>query len=427
MKQSNPSIAHVFLGELLTIKPSYQHFSESKAMLLRDSYSTSCRWVIALLIGCLLLPSGCAPGVANSMSSSNTAKQANESVPKVDINPAQPAVDARLKATIEGAEGVLHLYQDSPLQLQASPWVRMHAMVQYPLEAAKESPQFAAQREALIKGVISSPIPDVGVLTVRDDRPVPRTEGYLFGRQHHPDQVLNYLSVAGVELSESFIVEGRQFTVRDLLDSSMLNARTDQELSWTVAAYAHYLEPGQQWSNRFAEPMTLATLLKKLLATNEDACGGTHRLAALARVIRRPSLNKGSEMSEVWADTLKALRVELERLKASQQPDGFFELPPILQPREGVSLVERNIQFTGHSIEWFALLPEPELARSEWVVRAVEALITHMPELHDRYASAVAPTLAWSVIEPRLQFSTGAASHAVGGLTRWILRVREQP
>jgi hypothetical protein len=138
-------------------------------------------------------------------------------------------------------------------------------------------------------------------------------------QEHHPDQFLLYFTMAGGTLSAPLTIDGVEYTFQNLLDRSLLEARTTSELAFTVAAYARLLEPGKEWQNKFGETMSLAILLKKLLATPEKTCLGTHRLGALAKVYaRKDFLVADKEIAKLWSElerqVLEALLPQVRQL-----------------------------------------------------------------------------------------------------------------
>jgi hypothetical protein len=230
-------------------------------------------------------------------------------------------------------------------------------------------------------------------------------------QEHHPDQFLLYFSMAGGTLEAPLTLDGKEYTFQNVLERSLLEARTTNELAFTVQAYTKFLDPGKQWQNKFGEVVTLAMLLEKLLATPERTCLGTHRLGALAKVYARKELLADKEIAKHWQELERQVLEALLQLKQSQRPDGGFELPgmaPGSQTQE-----HSDIYYTGHSLEWITFLGE-DYCRDDWVVRAADHLagITAATYKHTYRNLETMQT-------PDVHFDFGGLSHAISALKRW--------
>ena len=190
-------------------------------------------------------------------------------------------------------------------------------------------------------------------------------------QEHHPDQFLNYFSMAGGTLNAALVVDGKEYTIRDVLDRSLLETKLTNELAYSVLTYSHYLEPGKRWKNKFGEEMSLAILLDKLLRTPEKTCLGTHRLGALARVYARKELKQDKEVAKLWDELERQILEALVRLKQSQRLDGAFEVPGQTPATQNDDFVD--VYYTGHSLEWVVLLGN-DYCRDDWVVRGFQRL-----------------------------------------------------
>lgn len=74
------------------------------------------------------------------------------------------------------------------------------------------------------------------------------------GDAAHRDQVLASLGELGVSLTTSITVNGRSYTLNDVLADSIAEFHLAQhELAWTAIVYAVYLSPGSQWTNKYGE------------------------------------------------------------------------------------------------------------------------------------------------------------------------------
>ena len=105
--------------------------------------------------------------------------------------------------------------------------------------------------------------------------------------------------MAQVPLSATICIRNERYTIRDLLRSSKWSVRSAGELAWTVGAYADYLTRNETWTNRFGETMSIAALTSALLQQDDQTCGGTHSLCALARLLSNDQLADAPGMSQL--------------------------------------------------------------------------------------------------------------------------------
>jgi hypothetical protein len=303
---------------------------------------------------------------------------------------------------------------DSPREMQN--WLKMHRLLIFGHHAFLSG---SAHTQNVIDGVLH-PATAGGPFVIRSDRPFPRRRGDRFDQEHHRDQFLHLLSMCGVPLDATLAVDQDQYQVRDLLDNSLRESRTTGELAWSVSAFACYLQPGQTWSNKFGEPMSLADLVESMLSKTEGACGGTHQMFAISRILARPELKTDERLASVWPRLEHRVSIAVQRLQARQNPGGDFEIPASLRARlleRGVTPVRMGVYYTGHCLEWLVLaLPKDQLSEP-WVLRAVEYLVE--ATAMDFVDAASTPSLR----EDEERYQYGFQTHANSAMSLWYSRV----
>lgn len=300
---------------------------------------------------------------------------------------------------------------DSPQEMQN--WMKMHRLLIFGNDAFTNGSE---KTQKAFDGVLNPNPPD-GPFITRRGKPFGRQHGDRFDQEHHRDQFLHLLSMSGVPLDATLFVDKRQFQIRDLVDNSLREARTTGELAWTVSAYAYYIKPGHQWSNKFGEKISLAILTESLLSKEEGACAGTHQLCAISRVLSTPKLKQDKLLVALWPQLEARVSLEVERLRSHQAADGSFDIPEVLRER---LLAQPNatpnrmaVYYMGHCIEWLVIALPPEQLRETWVLRAVEYLATAVAA---EYMDA-ASTIHFRTQEQNYQY--GFQTHAISGLARW--------
>jgi len=325
-----------------------------------------------------------------------------------------------LEQTLQKVSRVLNLVYAERLLEYLPNWIAFHALLMHGGNAYPNYRDGKTANENLdrIFAVIQrSDTQADRAFILRSGLPYPRQSGPYFMQEHHPDQFLLYFGLAGGTLDAPLTIDDKEYAFQNVLERSLLEARTTSELAFTVSAYAKFLEPGRTWQNKFGETMTLAMLLEKLLDTPERTCYGTHRLGALANVYARKEFLEDRAIARLWSELERQVFEALVMLKQSQRPDGGFELPEMTF---GSPTQEHyDIYYTGHSLEWITFLGE-DYCRNDWVVRAVDFLAGITSATYRQTYRNVE-----SVQIPNTHFDFGGLSHAVSALKRWHDQVHE--
>jgi hypothetical protein len=230
------------------------------------------------------------------------------------------------------------------------------------------------------------------------------------GAEAHPDQWLNYLSLAGIPLNMTIYVDEVGFTVEDLLRSSQNNVAGLGELSWTVSAYSGYCVPDSCWTNKYDDSLSLLGLTSQLLDGHSSVCRGTHRLVGLARAWGVLRFSK-----ERWHIALAhRLQQELEIEKNLLRKERFRV--PVSDDDRRDHGSHHNFLFTGHSLEWLSISCSPEELRQGWITAAVRQLTADLDAwIATSMPHEIQDDVAWA-----------AACHAVSGLARWRVRSSQE-
>jgi hypothetical protein len=303
-------------------------------------------------------------------------------------------------------------------------WIAMHATLMHGRSsyANRNAPETSSLKSVFAR-LLDSKSERRGPFVLRGERPWPRHSGNRFDQEHHRDQFLHYLSMAGVPLEADLFVDGRAFHLRDLLDQSLLEARPSGQLAFTVSAYAFYLQGSRTWSNKFEETLSLAPLVRRLLNSPDSSCAGAHRLGGLARVLAAPNLQQMGEMADLWPDIEWHVNQELKRLRQRKSTDGSFELPPeskVAIQNETHRGTERLVVFyTGHTLEWLMWVLNDREIQEDWIIDAARRLASAVRATYDM---AVAELDASGTDDAHYQF--GEVAHAVSGLRRWRDRIK---
>jgi hypothetical protein len=284
-----------------------------------------------------------------------------------------PVSQEKIDTVLRNVSETLELVQKEKLPENFPNWIAFHAALIYNGYYVDycEGRNTDENVKRVFTTLQNSDTKELGQFVMRGGSPFPQHSGPYFMREHHPDQFLHYFTMVSGTLDAPLIVDGKAFTFQDVFERSLLEARTTNELSYTIMLYAKFLEPNKRWNNKFGELMSLAILLEKLLKTPEKTCLGTHRLGALARVYARKELKNDKEIAKLWSELERQIFEALARLKQSQRPDGSFEPPGLTSGSQTPENIV--IYYTGHSLEWLMLL-DNDYSGDDWVIRGLDKL-----------------------------------------------------
>jgi hypothetical protein len=204
--------------------------------------------------------------------------------------------------------------------------------------------------------------------------------------QGHEDQWLGYLSQAGVPISTPLIVDGKPYKLYDVLKRAMYDCYEGKETSWTLTALSIYLDPldqkwtardGEQWSVERLAGLEAGPTFDPELAERhitEAACGGTHRMIALAFAYNRfreefPNV----EPQGGWLATQQQVLWAIDAARRNQLPSGAFSILCFQRPMNSAS-IDEHLASTGHVLEFLSIALSKEELEAPWMRRAVHYL-----------------------------------------------------
>jgi hypothetical protein len=296
----------------------------------------------------------------------------------------KPSRPSDLDALSRKIDHVLAVYSEKHLNTaQQSPWEMMHRIVAFgiPTEIRRDGPDGPRVNAIgwLLWGGRCNGMP---LMVTSGGAPMGRVGP---GLQGHPAQFLGMLAQSGVSPDSPFQLEGKSFTVADLIEQEKLDCNTHIELTFKLIALSYYLKSDETWRSRDGQQWSVGRLAKEeiQLPLRNAACGGTHRLFGLSssyiyRAKRSQPIDGEFQMAQKYIRDYQ--RYTLHKL---QNPDGSLSTDWFDRPANA-SDVARKIQTTGHMLEWLAFsLPKDEL-RDPQVIKSVEFIASTLDENTNR-------------------------------------------
>jgi hypothetical protein len=109
------------------------------------------------------------------------------------------------------------------------------------------------------------------------------------GLQGHGGQFLAILAQSHVMADYPLRVEGKDFTLADLIKQEKATCQSGTELTFKLISLAHYLDSDETWKSLDGQEWSIPRLIREELAApiRGAACGGTHRLMGYSYAVRK--------------------------------------------------------------------------------------------------------------------------------------------
>ncbi len=229
------------------------------------------------------------------------------------------------------------------------------------------------------------------------------------GRQGHDGQFLAILAQSQIPETQKLQVEGKEFTIPDLVKYEMDTCKPGTELTFKLIGLSHYIASDQKWKSKDGQNWNLERLVQEELRQpiNGVACGGTHRLMGYNYSLLMRKLQK-KEIKGHWkrADEFVA---DFRRYAFSMQNrDGSFSTD-WFKSRQAKIDSQRRVQTTGHILEWLVFSSTDAELSNPKLIKAVDYL----------------SKLMWR--ERSTKWEVGPKGHAIRSLRLFYERVFSDP
>lgn len=342
-----------------------------------------------------------------------SAQVATPSKPVVATPVRQPPREPNVRITQHMAQlqpriaKTLRFYFDRPLNTaDDSAWSVMHSMLGYGPNGLVAINGERGQRTNVVHWLCQNGVCANRRLLYIQDGYIKGLEGPGF--QGHPGQFLAMLAQIGVGRDFPMNIQGQRLTVDALVNSEMYTCSSQAELTFKLISLSFYLDSAATWKSENDETWSLPKILAIEMAqpVNGAACGGTHRIMSVSYAVRNRWL-RGEPIDGVYAQAQQYVRQYQQYAMSLQNRDGSFSTEWFKRPATSKDK-DRQLQTTGHILEWMVYsLPRNELSDPR-IVKAVEFLTDLMTR--NRYRD-------WEV---------GPRGHAIRALSLYHQRVFER-
>lgn len=287
-------------------------------------------------------------------------------------------LNASQQALRQKVRNVLKYYYDRPLNTgDRSPWEVMHCMLSYEVHS-----------RVLKGGPTGEPITAVGWLCF--NQPCKgRTLMYLNedgnmrvkvgpALQGHYGQLLALLAQARVRSDYPMRIEGKDFTVADLIEMEKVTCYPKTELTFKLIGLQRYLDINAKWMNDQGMQWDFPTLLREEMnqPVRTAACGGAHRLGGLILTVKKRQ-RSGLPVDGEYAAAQKFVANYQNYAYRLQNNDGSFSTEWFKGPGAEQD-VDRRLKTTGHQLEFLLYAANDEQITYYRTVKAVNYLANIM-------------------------------------------------
>lgn len=262
-----------------------------------------------------------------------------------------------------------HYYQQPENVASRSPWGAMHAMIAYGVDT-----ELIAQNKRVnaIGYLCYNGNCNGQTLFWTQNNKLQTKIGP--GVQGHAGQFLAMLAQSRVRTDYPIKIDGRDFTVADLIEHEKHTCQPRTELTFKLIALTHYLKSDDKWKSFDGQDWDIPRLIKEELAQPVigSACGGTHRLTGFSYAVHKRQQRK-EPMEGQWERARKFIDDYHTYTLRLQNPDGSFSTN-WFEGRGDNGPPSRRLETTGHITEWMAYSLNDEEVRDPKMVKAVDYL-----------------------------------------------------
>lgn len=334
----------------------------------------------------------------SSLSEVELGKATSKPTVTPKTGPTLSRTDLARKSAIERC---LSIYFTRPVDADAlRPWSLMHGLLAYGRETLLSK---SGRGVNAVEYLCNNGIGDDRRLIFLHDGEMVLNVGR--GYQGHAGQLLAMLAQSRVPMNQPMTVEGKKFTVRDLVETEMRECKSGDEQTFKLIGISHYIDSDVNWKNRRGETWNIARLIQEELAQpiNGAACGGVHRLMGLSYAVKTRQFQR-KPLNGPWLAAQNKVQRYQQIAFATQNQDGSFSSDWFEKPNSSISL-NRKINTTGHMLEWLAFSMTTDQLK------------------HPKFGKSVDQLVYLLLKAPNYNLDVGPRGHAIRGLRLFEAKV----
>ncbi len=286
---------------------------------------------------------------------------------EVQQSPELIALESKIKQAIE-------MYRNQTISVrEKSAWSVMHSFIGYGVEKKVRIDQAGKQASAIGWICYNNPCRGVRLFYLNNNRIYGRLGP---GNQGHEGQFMAMLAQSRVHTSYPMKIDGKDFTVADLVGREQETCRAGAELTFKLIGLSHYLDLDETWRDDRGGKWSVSRLVQEEMRQPiiGAACGGTHRLFGLSYAVNRCE-HKGKAIEGQYQRAKIYVQEYQKYTFKMQNPDGSFSTR-FFTGRGASPDKARRLLTTGHISEWLAFSLSDEELINPKMVKAMDYLAT---------------------------------------------------
>jgi hypothetical protein len=196
------------------------------------------------------------------------------------------------------------------------------------------------------------------------------------GVQGHAGQFLAILAQSYVKSDYPLLVEGKSFTLADLIEHEKATCVAGEELTFKLISLMHYLDSDATWTTQDGQEWSIQRLVREELKQpiRGAACGGTHRLMGFSYAVNK-RIQRDKPVVGEFQRAQTFLRDYHKYTFSMQNPDGSFSTEWFSRKGDNPD-IDRRLKTSGHILEWISFSLSNEELRDPRMIKAVDYLVT---------------------------------------------------
>lgn len=289
--------------------------------------------------------------------------------------PTEPEFSEEMLALRARIQDVIEYHRSRPENAASrSPWGVMHSMIAYGVDT-----ELIVQRDRVNAiGWLCWNGSCRGQRLFYTDRSGNMAMRVGPGFQGHDGQFLAMLAQCRVKPDYQIKINGKEFTIEDLIEYEQVTCRPRSELTFKLIALSYYLDSDATWKSRTGQTWSIPRLIQEELAQPVigAACGGTHRLMGFSYAVRMRE-KRGEPIDGQWLRAKKYIDDYMDYAFRLQNRDGSFSTK-WFEGRESKSDAQRRLQTTGHILEWMVFSLPRDQVEDPRIVKCADYLANLM-------------------------------------------------
>jgi hypothetical protein len=210
------------------------------------------------------------------------------------------------------------------------------------------------------------------------------------GVQGHAGQFLAILAQSRVKADYPLRVEGKDFTLEDLVEREKETCVAGEELTFKLISLMHYLDSDDTWTTRDGQEWSIQRLIREELKApiRGAACGGTHRLMGFSYAVNK-RIQRGKPIEGEFRRAQVFTQDYHRYTFGLQNPDGSFSTAWFERKANDPS-IDRRLKTSGHILEWISFSLSDQELRDPRMIKATDYVASLLLQ-NDRHTWEIGP------------------------------------